>query len=537
MSSVMERAAPDAAELNNQKTDVGVSTRYLCGAPYLRKSMIPRKAPASKANRYGDQPQEDLDVGSAFCRLALSKGALASRMTAVDVTEVIRHAQRGWYQTLLRDLALGSLLLTSVVLAPFGTAAWLLLGAFLLILPWAWKRWRRHRRPIAWLLALYSLIVVAVAVHGGGEARGLMTPIAALVGDLIVYYIDSVASWFQIRRIPGSPEKGASSRPCTKPLSTGFAAADRAARENVVVYERGRIIGAGENFGKHTLTVPIDEPAEGKRVEPFLASDLLRFISDHLRGQGVADSITHALPDLQVDRVLALPIKSIREAPNRIDDELLHGMLVNPPSGSSERVYARAQATTWHGEVVGTIFVSVALEGRYLRLVVLPYVLGPIVPELRVADAIVKRSLPAHLLVSLPIAVREFSLAVRAIRARAVAVAARLNREQRRQPVFTVDKKQPKTMTLRERYSVKTSSDLHQAEDGTRIIQIMEQRVFSVTEIFLKDRGIATHTFQQQANQVLNSYVIIGSNNNMAAAPNAQAGNLPDQGRQSQGGQ
>ena len=82
---------------------------------------------------------------------------------------------------------------------------------------------------------------------------------------------------------------------------------------------------------------------------------------------------------------------------------------------------------------------------------------------------------------------------------------------------------QPETLTLRERYSEDVSEDLHQAEDGTRIVQVMEQRVFSVTEVFLKDHGIATRVFEQQVNQVLNSYVIIGSNN-MAAGQNSQAG-------------
>ena len=47
---------------------------------------------------------------------------------------------------------------------------------------------------------------------------------------------------------------------------------------------------------------------------------------------------------------------------------------------------------------------------------------------------------------------------------------------------------------------------------------------------------VGTGKFQQQVNQVLNSYVIIGSNNNMAAATNARAGNHMDQGVQPQGG-
>lgn len=328
MTSVIERATPYVAEANARKTDVGVSTLYLCSAPYLRKSMIPRKA-VRKADRYGDLPKEELVVGRAFCRLTLSERALTGRMIAVNVAEVVRHARRGWYQLLARDLALVGMLLASAALAPLGTAVWLLLGTFILKLPRAWKRWRRHRRYLALLLGLCLLTVVEVTAHGGSGARALLTPIEALAGCLAVYYIDSVACWFQIRHIPSSLEQRASDRSRVRSMPAELVSTDRVNRENVVVYERDRIVGMGRHLGKHTLTVPIDESAEGETVKPFLASGLLRFISDHLSDQGIAYSITHALPDLRVDRVVALPIRLMRDAPDQIDDNTLHDMLAH----------------------------------------------------------------------------------------------------------------------------------------------------------------------------------------------------------------
>jgi hypothetical protein len=486
--------------------------------------MIPRKITA-RPKRPGDRKREKLVVGRAFCRLALSDSALVNQMTAVDITHVVHHAHIGWRQARVRDTVLCGLVLGCAVLAPFGTVVWLLLSASLLMLPRMWKRWRRHRRRLAGLFALTVITVISVIAHGGDEARSLLTPLAVPVGCLVVYFADAVVSWYQIRRIPRSLGREPASRFRAGPLHTGLAAAKSAASENVVVYERDRIVGAGGAFGKHTLTVPIDEPEKDETVQPFLASDLLHFIAGHIRDQGVADSITHALPDLQVGEVLARPIRLMHDTPRRIEATQLRGTQMNPPSGSAERVYVRAQATSWGGELVGTIFVSVALEGRFLRLVVLPYVLGPIAPELRVADAILRRDLATHLLISSVIAARELWLAVHIARARAVALAARLKRKAPQQPEFTFEEERPKTKTIRERYSVDTSDDLHQTEDGVRIIQVMEQRVFTVTKTFLKQHGIATQQFEQQVNQVLNSYVIIGSNNNMTAAPNSQAGN------------
>jgi hypothetical protein len=524
MTQVVERSTAITADPEAPRIDVSGSTRYLCSAPYLRQPMIPRGI-ASGSQRPGKRKKEELVVGKAFCRLALSDNAFLNWMTAVDIAQVVHHAHIGWRQARIRDTVLCGLLLGSAVLAPLGSVVWLLLCAALMMLPWMWRRWRRYRRRIAGLLAASVVTVVTVIVHRDDEAGSLMTPLAALVGCQLVYMADAIVSCCRIRRVPGSLSRTPASRFGAGPLHTGLAAARSAVRENVVAYERDRIVGVGEDHGKHTLTVPIDEPEQGETVQPFLASDLLRFIAKHIRDQGVADPVTHALPDLQVSEVLARPIRMMPDAPRRLDETRLRGKLMNPPSSSAERVYTRAQATSWSGEVVGTIFISVALEGRFLRLVVLPYVLGPIAPELRVADAIVRRNLLIHLLLSPAIAARELRFAVLTTRARFTALATRLKGDQLQLPKPAYEDDPPETKTLRERYSVDTSDDLHQSEDGVRMIQIMEQRVFAVTETFLKDHGISTQQFEQQVSQVLNSYVIIGSNNNMTAAPNSQAGN------------
>jgi len=534
MTSVMERTTTDTANAEMQQADVSASTRFLCSAPYLRRSMIPREI-TDRPRRWGERATAELAVGKKFCRLALSDDALLNQMTAVDVVQVVHHAHIGWRQARVRDIALCGLLLSCAVLAPFGTAVWLLLGTAPLTLPWIWKRSRRRRRRLLGLLVLCVVAVIGVIANGGGETRSLLAPPAALAGCAIVYFCDAVVSWYQLRRVPRSLSRAPASRLRHGPLRAGLAAAKSASQENVVAYERDRIIGAGDDRGKHTLTVPIDEPEKGKAAKPFSAPDLLHFIARHVRAQGVADPVSHALPDLHVGEVLARPIQLMRDASRQIDPTGLRGTLMKPPSGSAERVYVRAQATSWGGEVVGTIFVSVALEGRFLRLVVLPYILGPIAPELRVAETISERGLPTHLLLSSALAARELWFAIRGARARAEKLAARLKRVRSRNAQSDFEDEPSETFTLREQYSVDTEDDLHQAEDGVRIIQVMEQRVFAVTEIFLEEHGIATGQFEQQVGQVLNSYVIIGSNNNVAAAANAQAGNHNTMTQQSSG--
>jgi hypothetical protein len=530
MTQVVESSTAVTAGPEIPLVDVAGSTRYLCSAPYLRRSMIPRRV-AAGPKRPGNRKREELVVGGAFCRLALSEGALLHWMTAVDIAQVVRHAHIGRRQARIRDTVLCGLLAACAVLAPLGSLVWLLLCVSLRMLPWMWGRWKRRRLRIAGLLAASLIVVVTVIVHRGDEARSLMTPLAALACCQAVYAADAVLCWCRIRRLPRSLSRAPVSRFSAGRLHAGLAAARNAAHENVVGYERDRIVGLGKDFGKHTLTVPINEPEEGETVQRFLASDLLNFIAWHIRDQGLDDTVTHALPDLQVGTVLAQPMRPTRHESRRLDETRLHGKLKNPPSSHAERVYTRAQATGWGGEVVGTIFISVALEGRFLRLVVLPYVLGPIAPELRVADAICQRNLATHLLFTPGIAAHELRLAIRAAQDRLVAARRHPRRDRPQPPRSASEDDPPETQTLRERYSVDTADDMHQTEDGVRWIQIMEQRVFAVTEIFLKDHGISTARFEQQVSQVLNSYVIIGSNNNLAAGANSQAGDgtVPNQ--------
>ena len=191
MTHIMERTTVNSSDPELPQIDVSASTRYLCSAPYLRSSMIPRKI-ANRPKRFDERNKEKLVVGKAFCRLVLSESALANHMTAVDITQVVRHARIGWRQALVRDAALLGLLLSCAILAPFGTAVWALLSASLVMLPWIRKRSRRVRRRLLGLLGLCVVIVVALIAQGGGEARSLLTPFAALAGCLIVYFADAV---------------------------------------------------------------------------------------------------------------------------------------------------------------------------------------------------------------------------------------------------------------------------------------------------------------------------------------------------------
>ena len=510
----------DAQELPIEDRSEVVAMRYLCGAPFLRYPMLPRKL--RKAARR--DTREMLPVGRMFAHRVLNGSEMIDPAPGIDVAGLIRHAQTGWRQSQTRDMAIGLSVLACAVRAPLGTIVWLSVGISGALLPLAWSRWRKHgRRRLAavsvWVLAI-GAILDAIA-RRGGESRSLALPLATLAACLGIYVLDSMTSWYRIRRLPATivrdPNERRGLRLSPKPV--------RPATEpqNVVAYEHERMVGAGELYSRHTLTIPIEEAQDGRSPQRFHASDLLHYIASHIRNQGVAGTNTHPLPDLRVREVVARPLHLMNGLPVRFSQEAIGHTARSAPSGTAQRVYIAAQATTWGGELVGTIYVSVALEGRFLRLVVLPYVLGPIAEELRTIDKIASRPLLAHVLASSTGAFGELWLVFRTARAAGKALIRRLRGLMGEEEME--DEQEP-TRTLRERYAVETSQDLHQIEDGLRITQVMEQRVFAVTETFLDEHGIATKQFQQQVSQVLNSYVIIeGSNNNVATGNGSLAGN------------
>jgi hypothetical protein len=151
-------------------------------------------------------------------------------------------------------------------------------------------------------------------------------------------------------------------------------------------------------------------------------------------------------------------------------------------------------------------------------------VIAPVVDELRAADAIAGRGPVTQILLSITGALAELRAITAAVRAR---IHERLGKWARRgKAEKEPDGLLPATRSLRETYAKQATDDLHQRHDGSRIIQVIEQRVFTVVETFLDEHGIATERFRAQADQVISTYITVnGSNNNIATGAGSSAGN------------
>jgi hypothetical protein len=162
----------------------------------------------------------------------------------------------------------------------------------------------------------------------------------------------------------------------------------RLPERNVLPYETDRIVGAGHPESIRTITIAIDRPAKNATVRHLAAHDLLDYIADHVEDQGRDRRPTHGIPRLDVALVLAVHATEWTRHDAAVTRDQINACADHSPTGAAERAYVRAMSTTWDGQVIVSVFVYVALEGRYLRVSILPHILPPIVPELRIVDVI-----------------------------------------------------------------------------------------------------------------------------------------------------
>jgi hypothetical protein len=325
-----------------------------------------------------------------------------------------------------------------------------------------------------------------------------------------------------------------------------------------VYYGKDGIVGAGTSLPSLPLTVPLDKPMDANReVETFSASDLMTEICDHLLSQGVADAeihgysyqplsangsgrspqqpghFTYGLPNLDVAAVVATPVPEPDKflgAPLNIvrlnyhiklsDDEIL-GLSNRSPSEHPERHYVRVRTSSWDGQLTTSVFVNAALQGHFLRVIMRPYVLAPVVSELAAADGLTQWNPFFLACVAVSVTVREF-----------LAAAAKFKRS---------DNKPDKSgragssgsglRSTREYYARPYVNNMHQGEDSRRAIQVIEEKVFTVTMDFLKDHNVDVADYEKQVQNIIYNNTISGSGNITSGTFNdSQVANVSGQG-------
>ena len=161
--------------------------------------------------------------------------------------------------------------------------------------------------------------------------------------------------------------------------------------------------------------------------------------------------------------------------------------------------------TSWDGQLTATVFVNAALQGHFLRMIMRPYVLAPVVTELKVADELTKWNPFFLTYVAVSATARQFR-----------AGAARFKRsDDKPEKKSTAWSDRSGMLSTREHYAQPYVSNMHQAEDAARAIQVIKEKIFTVTMDFLREHNVDINDYEKQVQNIIyNSGVVSTGNNN-----------------------
>ena len=163
------------------------------------------------------------------------------------------------------------------------------------------------------------------------------------------------------------------------------------------------------------------------------------------------------------------------------------------PAGRSERHYLRASTLSFDGQLVVSIYVNVILEGHYVRLLIRPYVLQPLVFDLVTTADLVAWN-------PLVLAYYATTMTIRGF----LNLAARIGRGN--DETGKAGRAKPAKAGLRstrESYARPYVNNIHQAEDSSRIAQVLEEKIFTATMEFLRKRNIDIEDYQRQIQSIM----------------------------------
>jgi hypothetical protein len=545
-------ASPGGRQCPESHISASLATRYLSAAPHLRRGMLGREI--IEPGRIG--PRRPRPVGRSFAVRALFGADGAVPMPAVDTKEVRRQCAIALLQTVIRDLVVVAAVAVSAVLQPWGTVIVFGFAIVVIVLIGrvGWFSWWTIAAVAAGLLLLFT-----------GIYRGrlfLAIPLICLGACFVVYLADTLLSIQHVRRLWRRSASGQESRlPDSEPAGPSGSTSEkqdenggpsgqdgeqagldrtdddrrglRVSDARRAYHDNHRIIGAGTSLRKVEFDVGLQKQLDaGKPIERFKTSELIMHIGFHVISQGVGESqgyaygiwsptdmnatseshFTYGLSNLNVGSVIAFPVPKTRKHPllrvvmvklnyyDRPSGEYLRDVIDRSPIGQPERHYVCASISSWEGELVTSVYFSVALVGHRLILAIHPYVLAPIVPDLRIADDLATQNPVLVTCKAVAMTARQFAGAAQRM--------GHLPREA--QAPGEADGFMSGMRSVRERYSQVATDHMHQAEDASRIIRVLESNIIAVTMNYLRDHNIDITEDEQRALNLVQTYTIFG---------------------------
>jgi hypothetical protein len=549
-----------------------LATRHLCAVTHMRRFMLSDESFESEPSETAPKRW----VGRAYALSVLADEQRTGPMPGVDIGKVKEECWSAIRQTLLRDATVIAVIAMAAIFDPQGTfimigltaAGIALAGRIKTSLPLVLAAAillalivgsPRGRAPFAIPLVAFGICFLIYVTDSFWASRRVRTAMRGTTAG----------------PSPQSPPEPDLLQLTTTRNSDGSSFSLRGLEDNhgiraprqrsTVFYDKTGILGAGTPLTPVTFTVAVDKPQEGKTIDPFDVSGLLEQISAYVESQGTINdrsdgyahrrvwikgqwhwldipaprenerfsrpgrlpdqgnaAFTHGLPNLDVDEVIAIPGPRVRLRPlwrivaRRV---LMHVLRINrrqpPGAGDSPapsdspsvfpaRRYVRARTVTWDGELIISVYVGAALQAHYLRLIIRPYILAPMVPHLRQVEDIADQNIIVHLVV----AIRGTALGL----FRAATVASKFGR--RRDQTARRKSKRTRLLSTRERYAMNDTDSVHHQEDARRIFQVVQMKIFDVTETYLEEHNVDIEEFKKQMQIFIEKSMFISGGDN-----------------------
>ena len=574
---------------HDQYSDISKSraTSYLSAAAHLRRPMLPDEITDPGAI----DARPPLPVGRAYAVRVLFGAGGVIPISSVDMRKVKKHCLIALLQTTIRDLTAIAAVATFLAIEPWGTAITLGTVAAITIFAGRARFFVPLMIAGAVCLALALVNgSPSERVSLGTPLACLAVFFIIYLADILLSIRRVRKIWWQPsprQKSAAQRKRRRSGRALTaEPATTagwlytsskgngsgpadldGWSSSQAELDEHDnsrqipsvsaparVYYDKYGIVGAGTAQVPLTLTLPLDKPLDpDSEIRMFSAAELIAYIGIHLLSQGTGDPsvhgfaykppstdgdeparhesghFTYGLPYLDVGPVVATPAPKVKKIPavritvlslnyhHRPSSDDILGVTNRSPSEHPERHYVRASTSSWDGQLLASVYLNAALQGHFLRVIIRPYVLAPIVADLQVADELATRHPFILTCMALAMTARQFLTAAERLH----------GLFNKADSSAKADAARPGLHSTREHYAQLGIDNMHQREDSSRIIDILERKIIGVTMDYLREQNIDIEEYEQR---ILNQTNIIGDGNITGTISNSQVNSVTGQG-------
>jgi hypothetical protein len=501
-------------------------------------------------------------IDPAFRRASLREvyyqsGRMVAPSYGFDLPAVLQHCLRARNIALARDIVLLGVLFFLAILAPL---AFFLVFAVLWSVYFAVEVWRvlidaarrlgsddpigagavlarlaylGLRFVVAYVLSLivtgFVLALTSVAYGGGAGPFGALTGggvseqalrtqlVGSVFAMLLVFGIPTTANVVNQIQVdglaPGRSPGGTAS-------SDRFAEINFQLRGNQIVYSGfWPFVGSGDlvtrwSFAQRLMRAPKD-PLGGHESEasrefttpPFTAHEVLDTIRWHLTSLSHETAPERRVPGLTVqDKIFVAGTELSYLVPHASSETV--AQVIRDPT-APRRHFLVCQVESWRGELVTTVYVHVAVQGKLLYIELVGTALPPCDPRYRVIDQVGGTGPVAYARAIGSGLVRTPQFVIGAIgnivRSTFDVVVGSLSR-----PALAADRAVTHGYDFGARTSVRDlgsaldTRDYLQNQDFDKYHQVIERRVLAAVLDFLASRGVDTAEFTDQAQHILN---------------------------------